>query len=275
MIGQKNLLSIITQQTELGEFPRFSIIVGPEGSGKRTLIKTISSLLNCHLVFIEPKVDSIRDMIKESYQVVEPTLYVLLDGNMSVAAKNSLLKVCEECPNNAYIIMLVSDSSTILDTLKSRASIYYMEPYTSQEILEYANLTDDTEDIVVDLCETPGDVEVLKSIGAEDFYSFVEKVVDNIANVSTANALKIADSIDTKNNKIEKYDMTLFLRAFKSVCGKRLMRNIAENGDIVEREHYSSGIKVASNSLSQLNITGINKGALLDIFILDIRKEWS
>ena len=279
MIGQNKLLSIISSQVECDEFPRFSIIVGPDGSGKKTLTTAIAFALECQKVFIEPKVDAVREMISNAYKVKTNTMYVILDGIMSPSAKNALLKICEETPENAYICMLTSDENTILDTLRSRASMYYMQPYTSQEILEYTKstkkLTAGTEYIITDLCETPGDVDKLYNVGVEDFYKFVEKVVNNIAEVSSANALKITDSIDTKGTNADKYDMTLFLRAFKSICGKRLKQNIAENGDIVEREHYSGGIKVASNSLSQLNIVGINKGALFDIFILNIRREWA
>ena len=86
--------------------------------------------------------------------------------------------------------------------------------------------------------------------------------------------MKIAESIDVKGNDVDKYDMTLFLRAFKSVCGRELKKCVAEN-DVEGQMWYSSGIKVATNTLNQMQITGINKGALFDIFILDIRREWA
>ena len=60
MIGQEKLRKIIEQQIEMGEFPRFSIIVGAEGSGKKTLTTAMAYALECHRVFIEPKVDAIR-----------------------------------------------------------------------------------------------------------------------------------------------------------------------------------------------------------------------
>lgn len=275
MIGQTKLLKIIEQQIDFDEFPRFSIIVGPEGSGKKTLTLSLAYALECQRVFIEPKVDAVREMISMAYKVQTPTLYVLLDGTLSPSAKNALLKVCEETPKNAYICMLVSDANTILDTIKSRAVMYYIEPYTPQQLLEYANTNSTMEQhIVKELCETPGDVDKLYNVGVEDFYKFVEKVVNNIAEVSSANALKITDSIDAKGTNADKYDMTLFLRAFKSVCGNRMKKAVAEN-DIEGQMWYSAGIKIVSNTLSQMNITGINKGALLDIFTLNIRREWA
>ena len=274
MIGQKNLLKLLSEQMEFNDFPRFSIIVGPEGSGKKTLTNWIAERLDYPRAIIEPKVDSIRQMIKECYDVKSPVLYVIIDSDkMSQQAKNAMLKVCEETPNNAYIIMLVNDMETVLPTIKSRASIYYTEPYTAKELIEYADMPEDVNDIITDLCETPGDVEKLRFIGPKVFYDFVEKVVDNIAEVSNANALKIAGQIDFKDNDAKKYDMILFLRAFKSVCGKRMRKAVTED-DMEMQLYYSAGIKIVTKALRQMQITGINKSALFDMFILDIRREW-
>ena len=277
MIGQNSLLKVIESQIECDEFPRFSIIVGPEGSGKKTLSGAIAMALNCQRVFVEPKVDAIREMIHNAYEVKTTTLYVILDGNISNSAKEALLKICEETPKSAYICMLATDISVVSDTLRSRAGMYYMQPYTPDEILEYAQIGKEVvsnSDIIVDLCETPGDVDKLMFSGLEEFYTFVEKVVNSIADVSSANALKIAEKIDIKNNDAEKYDMTLFLRAFRSVCGRE-MKNCVANNDVEGQMWYSAGIKVVTNTLNQLKITGINRGALFDIFILDIRREWA
>ena len=279
MIGQSNLLKIIDEQIMMDEFPRFSIIIGPEGSGKKTLAKAMAFALESRCNFIEPKIDAVREMIKECYTINDTMVYVIADADsMSISAKNAMLKICEETPKKAYIIMTVCDESSLLDTIKSRASIYRMSPYTPAELLDYArlskgNLSNAGELIVQDLCETPGDVNKLYAVGVEAFYKFVEKVVDNIAEVSTANALKILDSIDTKGNDEAKYDMILFLRAFKAVCGKEMRKAVAQN-DVEGQMYFSAGIKVASNTLSKMSITGINKGALFDMFILDIRKEW-
>ena len=279
MIGQSNLLTIIDEQIMMDEFPRFSIIIGPEGSGKRTLAKAMAFALESRCNFIEPKIDAVREMIKECCTINDTMVYVIADADsMSISAKNAMLKICEETPKKAYIIMTVCDDSSLLDTIKSRASIYRMSPYTPAELLDYArlskgNLSNAGELIVQDLCETPGDVNKLYAVGVEAFYKFVEKVVDNIAEVSTANALKILDSIDTKGNDEDKYDMILFLRAFKAVCGKEMRKAVAQN-DVEGQMYFSAGIKVASNTLSKMSITGINKGALFDMFILDIRKEW-
>ena len=275
MIGQKDLLDMINKQIEDATFPRFSIIIGQEGSGKRTLAKAIAMALECNIVFIESKVDAVREMIKECYSVTEPMVYCIADTDtMSVSAKNALLKICEEPPKNAYIIMTADSNTNVLSTLWSRAGRYFMQPYTPQDLIDYAETACSEPmnvGIMLDLCETPGDINTLESVGAEEFYEFVEKVVDNVAETSAANAFKIANSINFKGT--EGYDMALFLRAFRAICGTRL-REATVEGNTENLEHYSLGIKVVSKTLNQLQITGINKGALFDIFILDIRREW-
>lgn len=278
MIGQKRLLNLIENQIEMEEFPRFSIIVGAKGSGKKTLCMSIAYALNSRISFIEPKIDSVREMIKSAYESIETMIYVIPNSDtMSLPAKNALLKVCEETPNNAYIIMLATNDSLILDTLKSRASIYRLEPYTKEEISSYINtnknILAECADVYVELCETPGDVNELYKQGALELYEYVEKTVDNIAFVSPANALKIANSISFKESEEGKFSVEFFLRAFKAVCGTKLKECVALD-DVEGQMWYSAGIKVASNTLNQLSITGINKGALFDMFILDIRKEW-
>ena len=271
MIGQKNLLKLISEQMEFNDFPRFSIIVGPEGSGKKTLTNWIAERLDYPRAIIEPKVDSIRQMIKECYDVKSPVLYVIIDSDkMSQQAKNAMLKVCEETPNNAYIIMLVNDMETVLPTIRSRACVYHMERYTTQELLEFAGTKDYA---ITEICETPGDVIKLEFIGVKEFYDYVLKVVNHIAVVSPANALKIRDEIDFKGDDPEKYDVTLFFRAFRSICGTSLM-NAVKTDDIEGQMIASAGIKVATKYLEQLKITGINKSAVFDMFILEMQKEW-
>lgn len=278
MIGQTNILNIIDEQIFMDEFPRFSIITGPKGSGKKTLANYIVKQLNIQPYIVEDvKVESIRKLINDSYKIADKMVYIISDADtMSLASRNALLKVTEEPPHNAYFIMTVSNFDTVLPTLRSRASVYHMQPYTEQEILEYADgkyKTTKEVGIIADLCETPGDVDKLLDIGITEFYEYVEKVVNNIASVSSANAFKIANQIAFKDSD-DGYDVDLFLRAFKSVCGVEMRKAVAEN-DTEGQMWYSAGIKVVSKALSQLGTSGINKSAVFDIFILDIRREWA
>ena len=269
MIGQKNLLSSLNS---LGDnFPRFSILVGPRGSGKKLMCKEIGNIISATTYFSDIKVDDVRDVITNAYKCVgKPTLYVFADADtMSPAAKNALLKVTEEPPTNAYFILTLTDLNNTLATIRSRGTVFYMDLYSTDEIIQYLNTVYPKEvageDIVREICSTPGEVDTIVKSNVVDFYQYVEKVVDNIDKVSGSNSFKIASEVKLKDTDEDKYDLKLFWKAFMSVLTVRLADNI---------QKYAEGIKITSKYLQELRITGINKQSAFDMWILDIRKAW-
>ena len=270
MIGQKNLLNQIDTLIENDTFPRFSILVGPEGSGKKLMSKHIATKLGALHTMRGVSVDDVRDLIQEAYKVSAPIVYVVADADkMSPAAKNALLKVTEEPPKSAYIILTLTDLNNTINTIRSRGQVFYMDSYTVDNIDEYYHNMfpsfADERQIVTDLCITPGEVELLMEMGPVDFYEYVEKVVDNIALVSGANSFKIAQRIKFKDTDEDKYDLKLFWKAFMTICSTRLRE---------DPHRYAEGIKITSKYLQELRITGVNKQSTFDMWLLDIRKEW-
>lgn len=266
MIGQKRLLSNIRELQSGDKFPHFAIFVGPKGSGKK---KLLSEMFNG--VYLENnKVESVRKMIDMVYHL-ENTTFIMPDADtMSLAAKNALLKVVEECPNNNYFIMTLEDKNNTLETIRSRAVIFLMDNYSSAELAEYVQLKYPTEqniDDLVELCDTPGEIDLVVSYGTKKFYSFVQKVIDNIILVSGANAFKIADNISFGND--DKYDIKLFLKVFSVECIRRF--KIASD---VDKLMYASWCSITSGYIDELMITGINKQLLFDAWILEIRESW-
>lgn len=273
MMGQNDILEQFGQM--LDDFPKFIILVGMKGSGKKTLAHEVYKMLANHdtadeYMLEDTKVDTIRSMISDAKKVIKPTLYIIPDADkMSNAAKNSMLKITEEPPRNAYFILTLENESNALETIKSRGQIYKMKPYSPETIHEYAKTQgikslEETE-IVLDICETPGEVDVLKKTGIIALYDYVAKVIDNIAMVSGSNAFKIADKIALKDEQ-DKYDLRLFWKAFMKVCSDR----IRTEKDV----KYAHAIKITSHYMQQLNITGINKSSTFDLWILDIREAW-
>ena len=274
MIGQNNLIKQIDTLIANNNYPKFSIIVGPAGSGKKLICKHIAESLNAFWCY-EPdnKIETIRTVITDAYKVCSLTAYVFTDvDNMSIQAKNALLKITEEPPESAYFIMTVSDLNNVLDTIKSRATMFHTDSYSKSDIEEYVKLKKyGDSDLYCDLCTTPGEADKLYTMGAEEFYNYVEKVVDNIAYVSLANVFKIADKIALKPDA-DGYDLELFLRAFEKVCVSEMIKSKDNYDDF---RYWNAGVKATTRILSLLQITGINKSALFDRFIIDVRKEWS
>jgi len=271
MIGQIDIRSHTDMLINEDRFPRFSILVGPWGSGKKTLCKDLATSMKALYYVCENTVDGVRKMISDAYKVTDKALYVIADADaLSPAAKNALLKLTEEPPKNAYIMMTLQSEFNTLPTLRSRGMILRMNPYTVQDITDYAKrrtnytLHDDEAKILQDICNTPGDVNMALKYGIKDFYKYAEKVVDNVAEVEGANAFKIAEKLSIKGEE-DKYDLRLFWRAFMSICTTRMFSDPFK---------YTYGIKVTCESLQELRIVGINKQSTFDMWLLSIREQW-
>lgn len=258
MIGQKYLKKYVKNLLDEGNFPKFAILVGQSGSGKKTFLHEYFS----DAVYLEDsKIDSVRKMIEMAYKLSNK-VFVLPDADsMSNGAKNALLKVVEECPNNNTFIMTLEDEVNTLDTIRSRAQMFYMDMYFPKDIKDYATTIGVKEEkaleIIAEVCETPGDVNTLYASGIENFYEYTNLVLDNIADVSLANALKIPSKISLKDGD-GGFDLKLFLRMFMELC----IRNNKGNVDWV---------MYTSKCLISLRNKSINKSMLLDKWIFEIR----
>lgn len=271
MIGQHNLQSRITSLIEKDRLPRFIILVGPDGSGKAVMANFILCTIQKKMSAVglqlpDVKADTVRAFTSDIYRFAGMTnvLMIIDADNMSLAAKNALLKVTEEPPNDCYFIMTLTDVNNTLETIKSRATIFHMDPYTPDEIHQYANeqlnytMHDDEYDIIEAVCTTPGEVEKIGKYPRE-FYEYVRLVFDNIAEVSIANSFKIPSKVALKDDA-DGYDLRLFWKAFMNIC---------------LHENKVDGIYITSKYLAQLRIKGINKQMAMDNWILEIREAWA
>lgn len=293
MIGQEKVLEQIDNLIEKG-FPRFTVIIGQKGQGKTELAKYIMHKLDnyykdeladkggCYMIEVGTKIDEIREMIQMAYKQTEPIIYLIQNADkMSIGAKNSLLKVIEEPPNNAYFIMELQQIENTLDTIKSRCQQIKMENYREPEIEKLINMyyydVVKAEDraIIFKVCQNKYQIGLLLKYGPSEFYDYVDKVYNNIYKVQSANSFKIAEKIDLKDTG-EGYDLEMFWKLYEEVCMDKLI-SLKEGYDFDNNYDYkiiSNCISITSVYMNKLNINGINKQSLIDMWILDIRKEW-
>lgn len=273
MIGQENLLNKI-EKLASGSFPRFTLIVGPKGSGKKLVCREIANKLKCPLVPIGTGVEEVREVIVNSYRNTEPIVYVVPDTDkMSVAAKNALLKITEEPPQKAYFILTVTDLSNMLKTLISRACVLKMDNYTGKELKEYlylkhnkTSLTEGTSNFILNVCTVPEEVDMLMSYDVDEFMTFTHTVAKNLHTVSSANAFKIEQKLALKKDE-DKWDVLLFLQALKECFFNLFM----EEQDI----YFYNVYKLTCKTIIELKVkNSANKQYCLDAFILDARKCW-
>lgn len=275
MIGQQRVQQSVSLWLDRG-FPRFSIISGPAGSGKKVLAAEISKNLCYFPTFVfDTSKDMIVQIIEEAYKALDIRVYILCDSdNMSVQTKNSLLKVLEEPPNNAYFILLCENKYLLPPTIRSRGVNFDMDPYSKAELAEYINslnIDPNAVELILNIADNPGEINAFIDSDVFDLYDFVTLVINNIAEVSGSNAFKIADKLALKKDQ-DGYDLKLFWKVFNFVCMSERAIKYIDDAPVFTK--YGKAVLITDSYLSKLNIKGINLMHLFDNWILDIRKEW-
>jgi len=280
VIGQKDIQQKLYADISQNTLPRFIILVGAKGSGRQTISERVAEKLDAQLIVSDGTTANIKDIIQQSYDIVRPTVYLIPNaGALRVASQNALLKVTEEPPNNAYWIFTVENREQILPTLISRGFVYSMDIYTESELREYVEYAhpdiNDTNviNILLSICETPGDIDLMLSQGVVEFKTYIDKVIDNIAVVSGANSFKIGNKLAFKGES-DKYDLRLFLKAFMSECFVRLQSDVKKNDTNENTLNYALGVSITSKYLQELQVPSLNKSSLFDMWLLDIRQNW-
>lgn len=264
MIGQRCVQQQIKSAIESKSLARFIILAGERGSGRKTLAKEIAKWIDAEYVEVDKGVDAIRNVIENSYKIAGEVLYVLDGDSMSMSAKSSLLKVTEETPNKARFVLIVTDVGQTLDTLVSRACIYRMDNYTHSEIAQFAGSEDWR---FPNFCSNKYEVDMLLKYGIDEFHNFVKLVVDNISDVSSANAMKIESKIAFKDTDVDKYDLKIFLQAFRTECIDR----VQQFDEYPDKMKYLEWVDITTEKLALLRTPTLNKQAVMDIWIFDIR----
>lgn len=272
MIGQKYLITLLQDLIYVRLFPHFVILTGQKGSGKKTLAKYIAAKVSENVIMLDNlSVDSIREMIEQCHKIKD-LCYIIPDADkMSAAAKNAMLKVTEEPPNNSTFIMTLEDTQNTFDTIRSRASEFVMLPYSKDELTEYMKkykLSENQTNLVLSACDTPGEVDTVIANDVLNFFDYVTLVADNIAEVSGANALKIPSKVALKDTD-KGYDLKMFWKLYIHYC----MEFVATNKDTLENQIRLRWIGITCQYIQDLSIRGINRQMLMDNWILDIRKE--
>lgn len=166
-IGQRNLVGRLRRAISDNALSHSYVFSGPEGIGKKTFARSFVSELVCTMpTDIGPcgkcnackmfhadiptdylwlrkekdhtSVDDIRNIQNDI--IIRPLysdrkIYVIPDGeSMTAQAQNCLLKVLEEPPDFAIIIILAVTSEVLLPTVMSRVIHYEMDKYSKEDL---------------------------------------------------------------------------------------------------------------------------------------------
>ncbi|MDD5129645.1 MAG: DNA polymerase III subunit delta' [Candidatus Omnitrophica bacterium] len=159
-LGQERPLSIIRAHLAGSRFSGAYIFSGPEGIGKKMAAKIIAGQLNCtgqaqrpcgecssclkinkeehpdlHIIQngeSQIKIEDVRDILRQaSFRPYEGMVKVFIIDNahkLNTEAANSLLKVLEEPPKDAVIILITHKPQNIIKTVLSRCKAIKFTP---------------------------------------------------------------------------------------------------------------------------------------------------
>lgn len=271
MIGQKKLKDLC-ERWKTEPMPGLLILAGDKGYGKKTAVEYIrKNVPNDGILRAEDNsVATVRAVIDKSYALGGNVFYVFTDcDNMSVAAKNALLKVMEEPPNGARFILTVQNLFSLLPTIVSRAFVYQMKNYTFEELNQFAQeLKNEKIKSVFDECFLlcPGDILwAAQNLDlCEDMIEYADNVVKYIGESTQANALKISTKLDLKGDDPTKYPIDYFLRLLRIGYFKAYVKN--------EEPRDFACIYRIQMATMELRIQAASKQNIIDTMLLDLRR---
>ena len=257
MIGQKNNIANLIQWRCNKSVPRFIIISGDIGSGRLTLAKVIIRMIKAKGIIMGNSIAEVRETIENAYAITDTACYIFRNADdMKNEAKNALLKVVEEPPNNAYFIMTVQNIDNMLGTIKSRGTVIKMEPYTKVELLSATN-----DEILLNYCSNIGQtMEDVENIKNAEY--LVDEIFQAFRDKSGTKLLKACTNLRGKQTETDKCDCTLFMRV--------LRKNILS---LDESLLQSISIYHITRCMQEISRNTINKKSSIECMLINILED--
>lgn len=153
IIGNQAIKEMLAKAIENETLSHSYLFVGTQGIGKKLLAKEMAKKIlsfdgESHPDFmcIEPEENSIKiaqirilqKKIQEKPIIADKKVYIIDNADtMTVEAQNCLLKTLEEPPEFAIIILIGSQESAFLTTIKSRCMIVKFGPIQEEKIIQF------------------------------------------------------------------------------------------------------------------------------------------
>ena len=274
IIGNNDIKELLNKSLETKNLVHSYMFIGPEGIGKSLFAKELAKMILCEadekacgncsscikfdsgnhpdFVFVDSedgkniKIGQIRLMqenIAEKPIVSSNKVFVINNSDlMTTEAQNCLLKTLEEPPEYATIILIASNESKLLNTIKSRCTKISFKKLTDDDLKNYA----ESHNLNINLNLLPvydGSVAKLIALSNEsDLYDSLDNILNGLENKNIIDIWNnseilykskdnISNILDYFNivflNKLRKTDDTKYINAVKFVetTKKRLSAN--------------------------------------------------
>ena len=251
ILGNDNIKELLTNAVKNNKASHSYMFVGTEGIGKKLIAKEFAKMILCtdenkycgkcksciefessnnpDFKIIEPdgnslKIEQIREFqnkVSEKPIISNRKVYIINDSDkMTTEAQNCLLKTLEEPPEFVTIILIGSNESAFLDTIKSRCMILHFEKISDEQIQKYLQDNHQTEinsKIMLEACQ--GSIgKALEIKDKQELYQNTEQVVNSLERKDKIDILNMSDFIyKSKDDKLEilNYMNVLFINLAK------------------------------------------------------------
>lgn len=170
------------------------------------------------------KIDQIRQMLEKVYEkpiISDKKVYIIDDAEtMTVEAQNCLLKTLEEPPEYIVIILITSNESNLINTIKSRCLKLTFNPLENSEIKQYLEKNFDFQNVSETMLEIfEGSIgKALKVKEKQELYNNIETTLSNFSCKSVIDLINNATEIykgKENINEILEYFNIYFLKKAK------------------------------------------------------------
>ena len=205
------------------------------------------------------KVEQIRnlvDKINEKPIVSERKVYIINDSEkMTVDAANCLLKTLEEPPEYAVLILIVSNVSMLLNTIKSRCIKIKFSQISNEALEEYLKKNYNVDEVsknLLTLCD--GSIgKALNALEKKEIYKQIDDFVDS---------LETKDFIEILNNSKFIYDKENINQILDYMI-------VCFYGKIEKNHKFMNCINYVSDSMRRLKLNS-NFDMTIDNLLLNV-----
>ena len=290
IIGNKKIKNELINSINLNKCSHSYLFVGTSGIGKKLIAREFAKMILCEgehkycnkckscvefdsrnnpdFQEIVPdganvKIDQIRQMQSKVYEspiISRKKVYIIDDADlMTKEAQNCLLKTLEEPPDFVTIILIGSNKSNFLSTIKSRCIILNFEDIESNSIMNFMKEDfpkDNISENIIDAANgSIGKAILLKD--KQELYASIDKIFNNIENLNLIDTLNTADII--YKSQEDKYDILEYINI---ILFKKLKYNI----------NYINTINIVEDAKKRLKANS-NYNMTIDNLIMTIWEE--
>lgn len=234
---------------ELRTLPKSMLFIGGDDKGKEEALSKLCERLGLELRQAVPPFDD--EAIAEMQHSPIAALYEISLSGFDKKEQNSLLKVVEEPMDAVYVAVLTDSDGDVLETLRNRCVEFRVDAYTKEELK--AECGDGYDELAYEVCDSPEELRSVDKKQFEDLKALCEKIVKSIGLASYPNAMKLALSINFKDD-YSKFDFKQFFGVLKAVSLKAYEKGESQGfavyKTIVDSFGKARGRKLAKESFA-------------------------